>query len=335
MPHVGPGVEEALVGIFLEVLFYGAFCVVAFECVQALRQRAQSSKPHWYMTFTFGALFVLITTRTIVDLKRTVFSFTNPSDAGAIDLGAPRSVRQFPFSPSGSSTARSVFVVWRSNFLIIVVPILLCLGTTGGGVYVVWALYMADISNGLGSFARINQAFSIFLYFTLSANGLCTLLIAGRIMWIRRTSSGARARNGDAVSQILTLIVESAAIYSAVLIAELVSIAYNSPTSFTFINLIGPLVGIVFSYIIIRAARNTHPVDSSGYHNTSRTGGGTQSISNHNFQSSRPQQHFRSTSRAHEANSRREPVQIQLETIKHNNAFDSDVEAAIGPGRKF
>lgn len=38
----------------------------------------------------------------------------------------------------------------------------------------VWALYMADISNGLSSFARIQQAFTIFLYFTLFANGLCT-----------------------------------------------------------------------------------------------------------------------------------------------------------------
>lgn len=77
MPHVGPGVEETLIGfacctssrelahasvfsIFLEVLLYGAFCVVALECVQALRQRARDSKPHWYMTFTFAALFVLI-----------------------------------------------------------------------------------------------------------------------------------------------------------------------------------------------------------------------------------------------------------------------------------
>lgn len=328
MPHVGPGVEETLIGIFFEVLLYGAFCVVAYECAGALRARAQANKTHWYMTFTFVALFVMITMRTVVDFKRTIISFTNPSDTGAIDLGMPKSVESIMTNTllvaitvvADAFLIYRVFVVWRNNFLIIVVPVLLCMGTTGGGVYVIWALCNADIKNGVGAFLRVNEAFTIFLYFTLSANGLCTVLIAGRILWVRRNSSGARASRGDAVSRLLALIVESAAVYSAVLIAEIVAIARGSPTSFTFINLIGPLVGIVFSYIIIRAARNSHPLDTTSAVNTSRTAGTSQN-SGHGYHGSRggTPYHYRGGSRAH-GDSRHEPVQIQLETIKQQTS---------------
>ena len=79
--------------IIFETLLFGGFLVVSYECVRGLRRRARDGKPHWYMSGTFILLFIMITMRTIIDLKRTVVSFTNPSLQGNIDLGMPNTVR--------------------------------------------------------------------------------------------------------------------------------------------------------------------------------------------------------------------------------------------------
>jgi len=62
------------------------------DCTNALYRRWKSGNAHWYMTITFSLLWVMITMRMLVDFVRTVKAFTNPSEVGAIDLGAPASV---------------------------------------------------------------------------------------------------------------------------------------------------------------------------------------------------------------------------------------------------
>lgn len=328
MPKVGPGVQESLIGIFLETLLYGAFFVVSVDCARALRHRMLSGNTHWYMTGTFVALFVFITMRVIVDLKRTIVSFSYPSDTGAIDLGAPASVESIMTNlllvlitvTADMFLVYRIFIVWKRNLLIIIVPILLCMGTAGGGIYVVYCLANAVPKNGIAAYLRIATAFSYFLYFTLAANIVGTLLIAGRIFWIRRNS--ARSRGSDAVTHIVSLIVESAAVYSAVLIAEITVIAIGSHADFLFINLIGPLVGIVFGYIIIRASSSSGSssrADTSRGHVSGMSGG--YSVGGHPSQFARSGNHHQYDNRPR--NMDEDPVQIRLETIVHT---DSEME---------
>ncbi|KZV84022.1 hypothetical protein EXIGLDRAFT_776977 [Exidia glandulosa HHB12029] len=329
MPHVGPGVQEALVGIFLETLLYGAFFVISVDCARALRHRMLSGNTHWYMLSTFVALFIFITMRVVVDLKRTIVSFCNPSDEGAIDLGAPASVESIMTNlllvlitvTADMFLVYRIYIVWKRTFYIIIVPILLCLGTAGGGIYVVYCLANAVPKNGIAAYLRIATAFSYFLYFTLAANVFGTLLIAGRIFWIRRQS--ARTRSGtDAVTHIVTLIVESAAIYSAVLIAEITVIARGSHADFLFINLIGPLVGIVFAYIIIRASSSTSSQNTSRGHTSALSAGYTGGGHHSNFSRGGPQ--YETRPRHPDQDPRvTDPVQIRLETMVHT---ESDLE---------
>ena len=116
------------------------------------------------------------------------------------------------------------------------------LASLGTGGYVVHTLANAIPKNGIAAYLKIGKAFSYWCYTTLSANVLGTGefrcryapslvtersagLIAGRIWWIRRETKGTFGSTSDAVSHIVTLIVESAFVYSAVLTAEIVCIA--------------------------------------------------------------------------------------------------------------
>ncbi|EJD46526.1 hypothetical protein AURDEDRAFT_164354 [Auricularia subglabra TFB-10046 SS5] len=273
MPYIGAAASRTLIGIFLEVLLTGAFLVVATSCAWSLysRWRAGSGRSMYYLVATFVTLTLLIVVRTAVDLERTIHSFSYPSDTGAIDLGAPASVESLMTNTllvlitvvADVFLIYRVFVVWESNWSIIIIPVLLCAGEAGGGTFTIYALAAAGATVTLPSGLRIMRGFTIFLYFTLAANLLCTLLIAGRIWWIRRATKDVQGPAHDPVSLFVTLVVESAAIYSAVLIPEIVCIAYSSPTRYVFINMIGPIVGIVFSYIINRASRNSRSYDVS------------------------------------------------------------------------
>lgn len=86
------------------------------------------------------------------------------------------------------------------------------------------------------------------------------VLIAGRIWWIRHQTRRARAAGESPIALLMTLVVESgrfdlralrrwcelqnvdfaavAAVYSALLIPEIISIAYDLPSVYVFINMV-------------------------------------------------------------------------------------------------
>ncbi|KAH7103201.1 hypothetical protein BKA62DRAFT_697632 [Auriculariales sp. MPI-PUGE-AT-0066] len=326
------GAMESLVGIMLETLFYGGFLIVSWECLISLRRRARDGKAHWYMTCTFAVLFICISMRTIIDLKRTIVSFTHPSDQGLIDLGGPRTVESLMTNAllvviavvADAFLIYRVHIVWQSGVLVIILPVLLLLGTAGGGVMVIYALYNASVSNPI-TFLLVNQGFEVFLSFTVACNAVCSLLIAGRILWIRRKSS-AQGTTADAVSKIVAVMVESAALYTAVLVAEIIAITRSSPLNFLFINWMGPLIGLVFAYIIIRAARHSRSWENSDSYTSH--GPSTPAVSA-NLSGGHP--HARSLGGPHSATRSRPPVQIQLETFKEvSHDPDTDLESATG-----
>ncbi|KAH7099384.1 hypothetical protein BKA62DRAFT_831782 [Auriculariales sp. MPI-PUGE-AT-0066] len=327
MPYAGDAVQDTLVGIFLEVLLTGAFFIVSMDCVKALHYRWKTGNAHWYMIGTFCLLWLFITIRTLTDMVRTVKSFTHPSEIGAIDLGAPASTESLMTNlmlvlitaTADFFLVYRVYIVWKRSILVALLPLLLVLGGLGTGAYVMWCFVNAVPKNGIAAYLRIGPAFSYWCYTTLSANVLGTVLIASRIWWIRRQSKGALGSTSDAVSHILTLIVESAFVYSAVLSAEIVAIAKDSYLNFTFINLIGPLVGIVFSYIIIRASSSS---STSRFETSAATGGMSGGGGGGGYGASYGGGPRSAGPRRDDLESRgvdSHPVQIRLETITHSD----------------
>ncbi|KAH7099329.1 hypothetical protein BKA62DRAFT_314607 [Auriculariales sp. MPI-PUGE-AT-0066] len=327
------GITETFAGILCETLLYGGFLVVSYECGRLLYRRAREGKAHWYLTATFIALFIMISMRTIVDLKRTIVSFTNPSNTGMIDMGGPQSFESVATNillvliavVADAFLIYRVHIVWQNSFLIIILPVILLFGTAAGGILANYALWKASITDP-SSFALVNTGFEVCLAFTVACNGLCSILIAGLILYVR-DKSGTNLTATDSVSRIVSVMVESAAVYTMVLVAEIIAIVRKSPLTYFFINLMGPLVGLVFTYIIIRAARRSRSWENSDTY-----------VSNGPDNASAAQPQFRSlgaSQRVRTLDTSRTgvgmvPVQIQLDTFKQvTGDHDLDIESGI------
>ncbi|KAJ7336887.1 hypothetical protein DFH08DRAFT_964846 [Mycena albidolilacea] len=90
-------------------------------------------------------------------------------------------------------------------------------------------------------FGKLVTTVDVFIYLTLFTNLLCTGLISYKIFTVRRNVSGAMSSRSDGgvTSRIITIIVESAAVYTLLLVAQLIA---NNLDSYT-----PPTIGLVFS----------------------------------------------------------------------------------------
>ncbi|EJD46523.1 hypothetical protein AURDEDRAFT_151550 [Auricularia subglabra TFB-10046 SS5] len=251
-----------LIGIFLETLLTGAFLVVAQDCARVLYQRAHKrhQATYRYLIATFLLLTLFIVTRTVVDVESLIRAYSDPDDPGRRG-----DISEIVLSNALTVTITiladvflvyRVYIVWNFAWVIVVLPASLCLGEIGGGIYAVYGLAASASGITPKTSKHISRGWTIYLYFTLVTNLLCTLLIAGRIYWIRRRTKASRATAQDNTGLLVTLVVESAAVFSAILIPEIICTVYTFDARFIFINIIGPVVGIVFSYLIIRATQH-------------------------------------------------------------------------------
>ncbi|KIK54961.1 hypothetical protein GYMLUDRAFT_176450, partial [Collybiopsis luxurians FD-317 M1] len=105
-----------------------------------------------------------------------------------------------------------VYMVWRKDLKIVILPILLLLGTT---VCSCKSIFNLKTLNGLNPLflSRVISWLTALWAISLTTQALCTLLIAGRIWWDTRISKVAGFGSRRQMSAAWT-IVESGAIYS-------------------------------------------------------------------------------------------------------------------------
>ncbi|EKM58167.1 uncharacterized protein PHACADRAFT_26692 [Phanerochaete carnosa HHB-10118-sp] len=170
------------------------------------------------------------------------------------------------------------FVVWGQNYLVALVPVTLVLADVGKyrvpyaegffpnipspalGVYAVWLLSQVQPGNN-ALMAVVTERVKYFYTITLILNLLCTLLISYKIWQVqaevdRYSPSAVRPRG----TQLILIVVESdahqdpltAAIYSAMLIVLITSSSLSAVMMLAVLNVIAPVIGIVFSMVIIR-----------------------------------------------------------------------------------
>ncbi|KAJ7105869.1 hypothetical protein C8R44DRAFT_745525 [Mycena epipterygia] len=164
------------------------------------------------------------------------------------------------------------FIVWKKNWYVIILPSLLFLANFGCAI---WGLYSLVSFNPTRSVFTIVVPVNNFIYFTLSTNVLCTspALISYRIFTIRRKVAGVVSNGGvrsdGATSKILSILVESAAAYTLLLIAQLITNTLHSYVTYILIDCTPATIGLVFSYIIIRVSRGSSYGDTTGRVDTS------------------------------------------------------------------
>ncbi|KAJ7467461.1 hypothetical protein FB451DRAFT_1258618 [Mycena latifolia] len=257
MPIV-PGTKESYIGALLENIIYGAYLSVFAECCVLFWKKKARGAKQIYLLVTTLVLFVFITGRCIIDTVRCIIAFDNPD----LDFGPPNSalgiITNFCWT-LGTPVADvfivfRTFVVWNGNWWLIILPSLLCLANIGAAVFVNVTLIEVGTTNG--SIALGVTALDTFISLSLATNVVCTFLIAFRIIQIHRRVAWMVSRRSDSM-RVLSIIVESAAVYTLLLVGMLIANRVNGFVSFIFMNCASPTIGLVFSYIIIRVSRGT------------------------------------------------------------------------------
>ncbi|KAF7334774.1 hypothetical protein MSAN_02364000 [Mycena sanguinolenta] len=262
-----PGTKESYLGAFLECIIYGFYLSAFMECCILFRRKERRrDMKQTYVIFTAAVMFIFITVRCIIDTYRCVAAFDVTDPNGDFGLGDPNTTldlvtNAFWFFLTPFADAFIIFRtfhVWNRNWFVIVLPVLLCLANLGSSVWLMIAL--ANLETGLGPTVWANIVFkslNLFLSLTLCTNIVCTGLISFRIMSLHRQITLSSNIAPTYTVRAISIIVESAAIYTLVLVGALVSNRANSFVNFVFFDCTPPTIGLVFSYIIIRVSRGT------------------------------------------------------------------------------
>ncbi|KAF7367636.1 hypothetical protein MSAN_00827200 [Mycena sanguinolenta] len=242
-----PGTKESYIGALLENIIYGLYLSVFLEFCTLFYKSKIRSGVHTYLLITSGLMFILITMRCIIDTYRCIAAFDN-----ALDFGPPNSPLGIltnscwlmVFSIADVFIIFRTFVVWDRRWLIIALPSMLCLANFIISVLSIVSYGELDRSNP-GIWASVDWL-TIVISLTLSTNVICT--------WSHFVPDHADPPSGCLYDRQYS---SFPAIYTAVLVATMVVIRSQSFVFFVFIDCLSPLIGLVFSYIIIRVSRGT------------------------------------------------------------------------------
>ncbi|TCD71997.1 hypothetical protein EIP91_000129 [Steccherinum ochraceum] len=229
--------KSCLIGAIMESLAYGLYFSYFLQSLRILRRKLVNGRTSIGLTVVTIVLFVLITIRMSLDNKAAVEAFTNdPLTPNAADIYFT-SFGNGALFRTGTYIALTivadifivyrVFVVWGNSFFMAGVPFLLAIAdiVSGGLVLqVIRNLKAGESPDGNTLATHI----MIFYGFTLGLNVLSTCLIALRIYLQQRQAHKAKVAPSDTLNMTMVILIESAGLYSACLIAMLVPTATGS-----------------------------------------------------------------------------------------------------------
>ncbi|KAJ7693979.1 hypothetical protein B0H14DRAFT_3044588 [Mycena olivaceomarginata] len=229
----------------------GVYLSVFLECCMLFYNKKKNGETvHTYLLVTTGLMFSLITARCIIDNYHLIIAFDNAS----LDLGPPNSVLGITGTTcwvlvtvvADMFIVFRTFVVWGRCWTAIIIPSLLLLANL-----VVAILALATFSGANTTLWSAVDWMNALISLTLCTNVVCTGLIAFRIIHTYRQVALIISRNAGRPesTRILSIIIESAAIYTAVLVATLVVARLRGFAIFILMD--------CFLYIIIRVSRGT------------------------------------------------------------------------------
>jgi len=143
-----------------------------------------------------------------------------------------------------------LYAVWQNIW--ITIPFILSTFSSGGVVLTatITAATSPDFSPFfIASYRRYPLTFSAL---TLVTNSMCTLLIAGKIYWTQRKTSGLGRAGGQSLVTPMILIIESGAIYSTCLLIQISLYASGSFAIVMVLDSLPSIIGITFSLVIVR-----------------------------------------------------------------------------------
>ncbi|KAI8992748.1 hypothetical protein BD414DRAFT_482075 [Trametes punicea] len=262
-----PLARAELIALFMESMLFGAFTVLYAIAIWILLYREKlrgRSRLNRMLFGTSTVMWILSVAHLAIDVVRAIEGFvvwgqkpdgTNQFYARISD---PTEVAKNVIYITMTLVADSfvtyrLFIVWNRNWLILVIPITLLIATAVAGYGACVEIGLAKEGNAI--FAdNLQPWIRSFFALSLTTNLLATILIAGRIMWSNRRVRQYRAGGAAAGShwEVIETMIQSAAIYSAALASLLGTYLAGSNAQYVCLDILQPLIGVVFTLIIIR-----------------------------------------------------------------------------------
>ncbi|KAI9061938.1 hypothetical protein FKP32DRAFT_1575162 [Trametes sanguinea] len=273
-----------LIALFLESMLFGAFTVLYAIAIWILLYREKVRGRMRLNRMLFGTstvMWVLSVAHLAVDVVRAVQAFVvwgsrqaNGAEAFYDIVSDPTEVAKDVIYITMTLVADSfvtyrLYIVWNRTWWILVLPVLLLIATAIAGYGACAEVGLTQNGNAIFA-SNLQPWIESFFALSLTTNLLATLLITARIMWSNRQLRQYRTKGAPTAShwEVIETMIQSAAVYSAALASLLGTYLANSNAQYICLDLIQPLIGIVFTLIIIRVGL--------GYTvNGSVSGGGT------------------------------------------------------------
>ncbi|KAI0773174.1 hypothetical protein BD413DRAFT_472762 [Trametes elegans] len=287
--------EAAVFSTTMEAILYGLSVFLFILTLWVLLRNRKRRRVNWAMVLTSSALLMLSTMEMIVNIMRLYEGFIKigPSfpmgplqyfnDVSRLSFILKTVLYQVQTLILDGVVIYRTYKVWR-NIFVIIVPVIGWLGLLASAGGMAWALAITppighDIFESLTSH-WIAGNWSM----TLITNLAATAVLAFRIWQVTRNS--AQYKSGGRLSPILRVIVESGALYSMTVTTALVLFLLHSNGVYVVLDMLSPIICIVFNMIIVRigiatdgtllpeTAEPVPPPPSRSGSGSSRTGAG-------------------------------------------------------------
>jgi len=145
------------------------------------------------------------------------------------------------------------YLIWNFNWVVMILPTLMFLGSTAMSVLTVWQ----NAQPGAQFFSTISASFALpWSSLTSSLNIILTLMIVARLMYARSKLVAVLGKqHAKLYTSIAAMVVESSSIYGSMSLAFIVCYALGS----SFVNVVLPLLSLSMAIsptlILLRVAR--------------------------------------------------------------------------------
>ncbi|GJE99987.1 hypothetical protein PsYK624_162650 [Phanerochaete sordida] len=254
--------DAAIISTVLEAILYGFSLLMFIFTLWIVLQNRRRRKLNHGMVGAACAILALSTAEMIVNVIRVRDGFL------VIGPRLPGGPEQF-FRDVSSSTfviksclyntqtlildgvvIYRTYVVWQ-NVWIVLVPILGWCGLLSASIGLNIALATASTHSGDVFAVQTGRWITANYAITLATNLSSTSLLAYRIWMVKRQSARFSSTNNP-LSPILRVVIESGAIYSLTITTALVAFVSKSNGVYVLLDMISPIISIVFNMITVR-----------------------------------------------------------------------------------
>ncbi|KAI9435628.1 hypothetical protein BJY52DRAFT_695884 [Lactarius psammicola] len=287
--------SSELLALCLESVLYGVYLVLFVGCIKVLiSKRRRRAGGNVRLILVSSTLFVLITWHEIVDAIRIYMAYKGSETNIGADLYYANVTSLLSLMKTSVYLVETLasdlfilyrcYIVWNASIAIIAFPVLLYIADIGTGIAAVYTLSLIEQKQDAVFNLEQERITNSFFSCTLAVNSACTGLIAYRIWRTQRQTRDAKM--GSNLSQVSIIVIESGAIYLTVLACNVASFVLKSNLFNIFLDITSPVIGIVFSLIIVRVGlgisseETRRTMQSISFSMPSKTSGGNSSRSN-------------------------------------------------------